>query len=268
MGPEIRTAAPAHATGAVVLVPLEEIAPDERFRLRPEGEVPVLASSIGRLGQLEPVELRPLPGAGDGGPRWQLVAGFRRLAALRMLMREQVLARIHESLSDEDAWAVALVQGLTGEPLAEAELLALRDRLAASGAAPWAAELVEEARLRAPLPAEVRERFYDFLEGPAPSGPAGTGEGEIEGEEPTPLTPALSPAGTGERETKEEESGVEEVSAEDFARDLALRMAALNQDLATAYGAWKDLPAEGRRLLLVQARYVAELLPFLEDADR
>ena len=246
MGPEIRTAAPAHATGAVLFVPVEEIAPDERFRLRPEGEVSVLASSIGRLGQLEPVELRPLPGAGDGGPRWQLVAGFRRLAALRLLMREQVLARVHESLSDEDAWAVALVQGLTGEPLAEAELLALRDRLAASGAAPWAAELVEEARLRAPLPAEVRERFYEFLEGPAP----------------------LGPSGTGERETPDEESAVEEVSAEDFARDLALRMSALNQDLATAYGAWKDLPVEGRRLLLVQARYVAELLPFLEDADR
>jgi len=246
VGPEIRTAAPAHATGAVLFVPVEEIAPDERFRLRPEGEVSVLASSIGRLGQLEPVELRPLPGAGDGGPRWQLVAGFRRLAALRLLMREQVLARVHESLSDEDAWAVALVQGLTGEPLAEAELLALRDRLAASGAAPWAAELVEEARLRAPLPAEVRERFYEFLEGPAP----------------------LGPSGTGERETPDEESAVEEVSAEDFARDLALRMSALNQDLATAYGAWKDLPVEGRRLLLVQARYVAELLPFLEDADR
>lgn len=264
MGPEIRTAAPAHATGAVLFVPVEEIASDERFRLRPEGEVSVLASSIGRLGQLEPVELRPLPGAGDAGPRWQLVAGFRRLAALRLLMREQVLARVHESLSEEDAWAVALVQGLTGEPLAEAELLALRDRLAAAGAAPWAAELVEEARLRAPLPAEVRERFYEFLEGPAPLAPAGTGEGESEGEGEEPAGRGADPAGA--REAAKEE--VEEVSAEDFARDLALRMSALNQDLATAYGAWKDLPAEGRRLLLVQARYVAELLPFLEDADR
>ena len=263
MGPEIRTAAPAHATGAVLFVPVEEIAPDERFRLRPEGEVSVLASSIGRLGQLEPVELRPLPGGGDGEPRWQLVAGFRRLAALRLLMREQVLARVHQSLSDEDAWAVALVQGLTGEPLAEAELLALRDRLAASGAAPWAAELVEEARLRAPLPAEVRERFYEFLEGPAPLGSAGTGEAETEGEEPAGR--GAGPAGAREAAAQEE---VEEVSADDFARDLALRMSALNQDLATAYGAWKDLPAEGRRLLLVQARYVAELLPFLEDADR
>lgn len=247
MGTEIRTAAPAHATGAVLFVTLDEIAPDETFRLRPEGDVSVLAASIGRLGQLEPVELRALPGA-TGGPRFQAVAGFRRLAALRLLLRDRALARIHQALADEDAWAIALVLGLTGEPLAEAELTALRERLAATGVAPWALELVEEARARAPLPPEQRERFYEYLSG-AP-----------------PLTPALSPAGAVARETQD--PGIEEVSAEDFARELALGMAELNRDLATAYGAWKDLPEEGRRLLLVQARYVAELLPYLEDAER
>lgn len=237
MGTEIRTAAPAHATGAVLFVTLDEIAPDETFRLRPEGDVSVLAASIGRLGQLEPVELRALPGA-TGGPRFQAVAGFRRLAALRLLLRDRALARIHQALADEDAWAIALVLGLTGEPLAEAELTALRERLAATGVAPWALELVEEARARAPLPPEQRERFYEYLSG----------------------TPPLTPA--------TEDPGIEEVSAEDFARELALGMAELNRDLATAYGAWKDLPEEGRRLLLVQARYVAELLPYLEDAER
>ncbi len=250
MGTEIRTAAPAHATGAVLFVPLDEIAPDETFRLRPEGDVSVLAASIGRLGQLEPVELRALPGAA-GSPRFQAVAGFRRLAALRLLLRDRALARIHQALADEDAWAIALVLGLTGEPLAEAELGALRERLAATGVAPWALELVEEARARAPLPPEQRERFYEYLSGteglplPRPSGGEGRGKGE-----------------------ETDESGIEEVSAEDFARELALGMAELNRDLATAYGAWKDLPEEGRRLLLVQARYVAELLPYLEDAER
>lgn len=247
MGSEIRTAAPAHATGAVVFVPLDEIAADPTFRLRPEGDVAVLAASIGRLGQLEPVELRALPGIVEG-PRFQAVAGFRRLAALRLLLRDRALARVHEALSDEDAWAIALVTGLTGEPLAEAELLALRDRLAASGVAPWAMDLVEEARARVPLPPEQRERFYELL--------TGTG----------PVTPAPSPPAAAERGTP---AGfeVEEVSADDFARELALRMAELNQDLATAYGAWKDLPEEGRRQVLVQARYVGQLLPFLEDAE-
>jgi hypothetical protein len=247
VGSEIRTTAPAHATGAVVLVPLDQIAPDATFRLRPEGDVAVLAASIGRLGQLEPVELRPLPAAVEG-PRFQAVAGFRRLAALRLLLRDGALARVHEELSDEDAWAIALVAGLTGEPLAEAELLALRDRLQASGVAPWALDLVEEARARAPLPPAQRERFYELLAGASP------------------LAPTPASAGAGEKETTEGFE-VEEVSADDFARELALRMAGLNQDLATAYGAWKDLPEEGRRQVLVQARYVAELLPYLEDAE-
>jgi hypothetical protein len=60
---------------------------------------------------------------------------------------------------------------------------------------------------------------------------------------------------------------VEEVSADDFARDLAQQMARVNQDLATAYGAWADLPEADRQLVLAQARYVAQLLPYLEDAE-
>jgi ParB-like chromosome segregation protein Spo0J len=250
VGSEIRTAAPAHATGAVVFVPLDRIAPDETFRLRPQGDVAVLAASIGRLGQLQPVELRRLPAAGEEEPRFQAVAGFRRLAALRLLLRDRVLARVHEALGDEDAWGIALVEGLTGEPMPEADLLALRDRLAASGVAPWALELVEEARARAPLPPELRERFYETLD--------------------DTLLPASRPAGgegPGAGEGTAEAYQVEEVAAEDFARELALRMAELNQDLATAYGAWKDLPEESRRLLLVQARYVAQLLPYLEEAE-
>src|SRR5262245_31909548 len=98
---EPRTTAPSHATGAVEFVSLAEIAPDTTFRLREEGDVAALAGSLGRLGQLVPVELRPLPGAPEGGPRWQVVAGFRRLAALRMLMRGRVLARLHGPMSEE-----------------------------------------------------------------------------------------------------------------------------------------------------------------------
>ena len=58
--------------------------------------------------------------AGSGratGPRWQVVAGFRRMAAVRMLARERVLARLHAELSDGDAWGVALTQALLHEPL-------------------------------------------------------------------------------------------------------------------------------------------------------
>src|SRR5512138_2512397 len=105
---EPRTTAPAHATGAVRFVPLSELSDDATFRLRDEGDVAPLAASIGRLGQLVPVEVRPLPGASAEGPSLQLVAGFRRVAALRMLARDRVLARVHDTLDDDDAWGIAL----------------------------------------------------------------------------------------------------------------------------------------------------------------
>ena len=65
---EPRTTAPAHATGAVEFVPLAAIADDATFRLRDVGDVAALAASIGRLGHLVPVELRPVPGAPAGAP--------------------------------------------------------------------------------------------------------------------------------------------------------------------------------------------------------
>jgi len=280
MGTELRTSAPEHATGAVVFVPLDEIAADDAFRLRAEGDVSLLAASVGRLGQLAPVELRPWPGAGSDGPRWQVVAGFRRLAALKLLLRDRVLARVHGPLGDDDAWGLALAEALVGEPLSAADLEALRSRLEATDVAPWALELIDEALVRAPVAADLRERFFEFLRGPLPEARAEAGEDGGEEEAPVAIqtatatstgpsaatsTPTGTVTGTSTRPAAGEEV---EVDAEEFARDLAVRMADLNQDLAAAYGAWKDLPAEGRRLVMAQARYVAGLLPYLEDAER
>jgi ParB-like chromosome segregation protein Spo0J len=238
---EPRTTAPAHATGAVRFVPLADLSDDATFRLRDEGDVAPLAASIGRLGQLVPVEVRPLPGAPAEGPPLQLVAGFRRVAAIRMLARDRILARVHATLDDEDAWGIALAHALLAEPLLASELEALRERLAAAGQAPWAVELVPDALARAPLEPKLRERFAEWVERASSNDGAG-GEGEGEGGEATV-----------------------EVTPEDLARELALRMYEVNQDLALAFAAWTDLPPEGRRMIVQQARYVAELLAHLED---
>ncbi|MFL5301622.1 MAG: chromosome partitioning protein ParB, partial [Anaeromyxobacteraceae bacterium] len=268
---------------------------DDAFRLRGDGDVALLATSLGRLGQLSPVELRPWPGAASDGPRWQVVAGFRRLAAVRLLARERVLARLHGELSDQDAWGLALGDALLREPLSGPELEALRERLRASGAAPWADELVDEALVRAPVAAEERERFFAFLTG-APSvrpEPFDSGRGdaaacaqdrlrEAESKDETPpstSTPTADeipsvPPERSEAESKDEaalptapaeEEALLEVTPEELAEDLAARLSAITQDLAVAFEAWSELPREGRRAIVEQARYIAELMPFLEE---
>jgi len=260
---EPRTHAPAHATGAVEFVPLAAVAGDATFRLRDEGDVAALAASIGRLGQLAPVELRRLPGTPEGAPRYQVISGFRRVAALRMLLRERVLARVHASLPDEDAWAIALVQPLLTEPLDAPAVEALRERLAGVPHAAWADELLEEALVRAPVTPEQRERFYQFLGGaPAPEEEAGGEEAaagaEVAGEGEAP--DQVAGAGGGEDDAVE-------VTPEELAQDLAARMWETNEDLAALYEAWSELSPEERRLVVAQARYVAELYPLIAEED-
>jgi ParB-like chromosome segregation protein Spo0J len=251
---EPRISVPAHATGAVEFVDLTAIVEDATFRLREEGDVSALAASMGRLGQLVPLELRPLP-QGPGEPeRYQVVAGFRRVAALRLLRRERALARVHAELSDEDAWGLALSLALLTEPLDRAGLEALREGLAQSGMAPWADELVDEALVRAPVDPEVRERFLEFL---TSSGPAA--------EEGAPELDALDdPDAASEGEAGLQEDETVEVTPEELAGDLATKLYEVNQDLALAYESWADLPPEGQGAILEQARWIADLLRRLE----
>lgn len=277
MDPEGQSTAPAHATGAVDFVSMDDISEDATFRLREPGDVSLLAASIGRLGQLLPIELRPLPPAAAPAPRpdadvaavadpedgflpeaaparrWQVVAGFRRLEALHLLHRERVLARIHPELSDEDAWALALARPLLAEPYLPSELESLRGRVGA--VAPWADELVDEALVRAPVSPDERERFADFL---------ASRRGEVPGEgRAAPGSPA---AGTGEggEDAREREFETLELTPEELALHLAVRIFELNQELAAGWEAWRDLPAEGRRQIVEQARYLAELFPLMD----
>jgi ParB-like chromosome segregation protein Spo0J len=229
---EPRSAAPAHATGAVVFLPLDAVDEDTTFRVREEGDVSALASSIGRLGQLEPLEVRRLTTAPGAPERFQLVAGFRRLAALKLLLRDRALVRIHEQLDDEDAWAVALATPLLGEPLLAPELGALRARLEQTPATRWAPELVDAAVGRAPVDPSQRERFLEWLRA---------------------------------AEARRAEGDAVEVTPEELAEDLARRLWELNQDLAVAADAWTDLPASGRRDIVEQLRWISRMLAFMES---
>ena len=240
-----RTTAPRHATGAVEFVPLDAVSVDPTFRLREVGDVSPLAGSIARLGQLAPIELRPLPGAGDGPVRFQVVAGFRRLAAVRLLGRGRVLARVHARLDEEDAWSLALVLSLLEAPLSAPELEALRARLAARGLASWAEELIEEAQARA-VPLQAAEE--------------GEPDGGAEAEDRASAEAA--------RADEPGAQPVVEVTQEELVADLSGRLWQVNQDVSLAVDAWDELPEESRRMILEQVRYMAELYPYLAGGRR
>lgn len=114
--------------GALALLKLDRIDEDDAYRMRPEGEIDSLATSIARLGQLFPVDLRLKP-----PDRFQVICGFRRVAALRLLKRERVLARVHTDLSDEEALRTALADLLENKGSSKDDLVALRERLEGEG---------------------------------------------------------------------------------------------------------------------------------------
>jgi uncharacterized ParB-like nuclease family protein len=121
---------PRHFT-APAQISLERVLDDVTFCVRPTAElddVSVLATDIARLGQLFPIDVR-LSGA-DG---FQIITGFRRVAALKFLQRERVLARLHTDLSDEDAMLMALAASIHSAPVSREALAAVRERLDAEG---------------------------------------------------------------------------------------------------------------------------------------
>jgi ParB family transcriptional regulator, chromosome partitioning protein len=141
------------------LLSLEQLDVDDAFRLRPDGDVSRLAQDIARLGQVFPVDVRVQ------GERFQLVCGFRRVAALRFLQRDKVLARIHGELSDEDALLVALADALHREPLPADELVSLRSRLEEEGRLGAAArDMLEQALSPDTLSPEGPEQEVDAEE--------------------------------------------------------------------------------------------------------
>ena len=94
--------------------------PKQPRRTFSEAELDDLASSIDENGLLQPLLVRPAPGARG---RYQLVAGERRLRAVRRLGWEDVPAVIRE-VDDDALLVLALVENLQREalsPLEEAE---------------------------------------------------------------------------------------------------------------------------------------------------
>ncbi len=207
---------------------LDLVDEDTTFRMREEGDLSALATDIARLGQLFPVDVRP---AGEG--RYQLVCGFRRVAALKFLQRERVLARVHEELSDEDALLMSLASAIHALPLTPEALFELKVTLEQAGRLfPAAQDMLDRALLTEdPLaPETVNED----------GSPATEPEAEAEGDDE------------------------EEVDADELADDVTLRLGEINQDLALLADVFASLDEAKRSELLTQLRYSSELVAFLE----
>lgn len=110
------------ATGEVRRVPLEAITPNPLQPRRDfdDEELQELASSIQENGLLQPLVVRP---ASTGDRRFELVAGERRLRAVRTLGWDDAPVLVRE-VDDETLLVLALVENLQREalnPLEEAE---------------------------------------------------------------------------------------------------------------------------------------------------
>lgn len=115
---------------APALLALDRLDDDQRFLIRPGAElhdVTALATDIARLGQLFPIDVRLVP-----PDRIQVITGFRRVAALRFLQRDKVLARLHTELSDADAMLMAIASAIHSRSVGAEALEAVQERLEAT----------------------------------------------------------------------------------------------------------------------------------------
>ncbi len=126
---------------APALIALDRVEDDTAFALRDVGDVTDLATDIARLGQLFPVDLRLNP-----PDTFQIITGFRRVAALKFLQRDKVLARLHTDLSPDDALLLSLAEAIHSQPVSRDELSAMRSRLAdEERLTPAARDMLEKA---------------------------------------------------------------------------------------------------------------------------
>ena len=128
----------------VSYISCDKLDDDYTFLIRARSEldeVAGLATELARTGQLFPIDVRV---SSEG--RYQVVCGFRRVAALRVLQREGVLARVHKNMEPKAAMLMALTAAIHMEPVPQAQLAVVqREAEAKSLLTPAARDLLARA---------------------------------------------------------------------------------------------------------------------------
>jgi ParB/RepB/Spo0J family partition protein len=77
------------------------------------GDLTELAASIGRMGVLQPILIRPHPDLDDAhDDRYEIISGHRRAAAARLAGLVEVPCRLCEGICDEQACEIQIVENL------------------------------------------------------------------------------------------------------------------------------------------------------------
>lgn len=128
------SAAAVAAAQELLLIPLSQLRPSNR-NVRKSGSVsiPELASSIARVGLLQNLTVVAAP----DGEQYEVVAGRRRLAALKLLVKRHKLDKNHAVhcllVQDEAARTVSLTENVQREAMSPIEELFAWKDLAAEG---------------------------------------------------------------------------------------------------------------------------------------
>jgi hypothetical protein len=231
-GGDVPPAVHRHFT-APALIPLDRVEDDRTFLVRSPAEledVSSLATDLARLGQLFPIDVRV-----QAPDRFQLISGFRRVAALRFLQRDTVLARLHIDLSDADAQLMALASAIHGRAVEPGALVAVKERLEAAG------RLSDNARTMLDKALETESQL---------------GPEEVDGPE-QPVAPATTP---------EDDGGVDPT---ELAWDITKRLGVVSEELGELSKPefWSDVEPEARAALLQQLSYFADLGRWLEESE-
>jgi len=109
-------------------IPLDQIVVGKNIRLEPEedGELGNLMESIGRHGQLQPVLVVPKDG------KYELVAGHRRLIAMKARNEATITAVVHDSLDERDVPFLRLAENIQRKQLSPREVVAALDAIKAA----------------------------------------------------------------------------------------------------------------------------------------
>ncbi len=92
---------------------------DTQFRFRMDfnkDEIQRLAKNINKVGQLNPIKVRPK------GHSYQIFAGWKRAMAIRLLGDRRIIADVYEDINDRDAYRINIADNVMRKDLTDLEL--------------------------------------------------------------------------------------------------------------------------------------------------